>query len=95
MEIDIYEIAVVADIILFTTALVWSVIGGIRSIVSKGYTVEMKIEDVNKLDSKNKNKRESAKIAIRFTWLFITVWIILTMFLIIRNAIKIIEQYSA
>lgn len=94
MEIDIYDIATVADIALFITSLVWAVIGGVRSIVAKGYTNDMTMEDCNKVDAKNQNRRESAKIAIRFTWLFITVWVILTMFLIIRNTIQIVADCS-
>ena len=92
MEIDVYDVATVADIALFLTALVWAIIGGVRSIVAKGYSKDMTMEDCKKVDSKNQNRRESAKIAIRFTWLFISVWIILTMFLIIRNSIKMIAD---
>ena len=92
MEIDIYDVGTVADIALFVTSLVWAIIGGIRSIVAKGYSTDMKVEDINKLDAKNTNRRESAKIAIRYTWLFITVWIILTMFLIIRSTIEIVKK---
>lgn len=92
MEIDIYDVATVADIALFITSLVWAIIGGVRSIVAKGYSTEMKVEDITKLDAKNTNRRESAKIAMRFTWLFITVWVILTMFLIIRSTIEIVKK---
>ena len=92
MEIDIYDVATVADIALFVTSLVWAIIGGVRSIVAKGYSTEMKVEDITKLDAKNTNRRESAKIAMRFTWLFITVWVILTMFLIIRSTIEIVKK---
>ena len=92
MEIDIYDVATVADIALFITSLVWAIIGGVRSIVAKGYSTDMKVEDITKLNAKNTNRRESAKIAMRFTWLFITVWVILTMFLIIRSTIEIVKK---
>ena len=90
MDIDLHEVALIVDLVLIAGAIFWSVLGGIRSIHSKKYTKEMTVNDCKSMDTVYFNKRESAKIAIRFTWLFIVFWLILTMSLLILQRIDFI-----